>query len=171
MTGLDPISTRGVEARNDRVFARRTRVSESPSDAPTPASTERPRSPLGRRFAAVTTTILTSLLIWHAAGAIYRDSFTEVAPSPEDTRCADSIRGLHTAYGAAWAARTDTTALDRRLEGLRGLCAREGPDAAAAWRHLERWRYRAESHAEFGRELLDEDARLALAYQSPGTSR
>ncbi|MFO0653095.1 MAG: hypothetical protein U0326_43150 [Polyangiales bacterium] len=120
----------------------------------------------------MTTTVLTGMLIWHASSAIYRDSFTTVAPAPEDTRCADSIRVLHAAYSTRWEQRRDDTAsLDRRLEGLRGLCEREGPEAAVAWRHFERWRYRAEGHAAFARELLDEDARIALAYQSPGTSR
>ncbi len=65
------------------------------------------------------------MLIWHASSAIYRDSFTTVATAPEDTRCADSIRVLHTAYSARWEQRRDDTAsLDRRLEGLRGLCER-----------------------------------------------
>lgn len=128
---------------------------------------------MGRRLVPVTTTILTGMLIWHAAGAIYRDSFARYEPDPGDTRCGEGIRSIHTAYSARWAARDESGArsLDRRLEGLRGLCEREGPAATAAWEHLERWRYRSENHAAFGRELLDEDARIALAYQSPGTSR
>ncbi len=148
-------------------------MSESPADAPKPPSSERPRSPLGRRLVAVTTTILTGLLIWHASSAIYRDTFTRHEPAPGDTRCGDAIRSLHSDYTARWAVRDEpgARALDRRLEGVRGLCEREGPAAEAAWSHFERWRYRAENHAAFGRELLDEDARIALAYQSPGTSR
>ncbi len=128
---------------------------------------------MGRRVAAVTTTALTGLLIWYAAGAIYRDSFATPPPDPRDASCAQGIRRLHAAYLARWAADGGAAdpSLDRALEGLRGLCASEGDAGARAWSHFERWRYRAEGHAAFGRELLDDDARVALAYQSPGSSR
>lgn len=129
---------------------------------------------MGRRVAAVTTTVLTGLLIWYSANTIYRDSFATHPPDPRDVRCAEGMRDLHQQYRAAWAlpdAPADLPSLDRRLAGLRGLCEREGEAAADAWRRLERWRYRAGGHDAFGRELLDDDARAALAYQSPGTSR
>ncbi len=129
---------------------------------------------MGRRIAAATTTVLTSLLIAYSSTAIYRDTFRDVAPDPQDTACDMGLRALHGRYAEALQtseAPPDLTSLDRRLEGLRGVCEREGEGGHDAWRRLERWRYRADAHRAFGRSLLDDDARAALAYQSPGSSR
>lgn len=132
---------------------------------------------------AVTATVLTGLLIWHASVVIYRDSFPSDAPPSamalsSDPDCASGIARHHDAYTALWRSREshDSDApvpadLDRSLAALRAVCEREGEPAADAWRHLERWRYRAEAQTSQWRESLDDDARGALAYHPPGTSR
>lgn len=148
-------------------------MSDSPPDNPSPTEAKRPRSAGGRRFAAVTMTFLTGLLIWYSSSAIYRDSFATAAPDPRDATCAAGIRRLHDDYASRLhdGAGLSNADADRSLLGLRGVCEREGEAGATAYRHFERWRYRAEGAARFERDTLDEDAHAALAYQSPGSHR
>jgi hypothetical protein len=141
------------------------------------ASAPPTRSPGGRRLAAVLLTVAIGSFVGNAGRVVYRDTFTVPPTDPRDTDCATGLRRLHDAYERVWAesrGRTGATidpSLDRALTSLRAVCAREGEAGNTAHRHLERWRYRAESMALLWRETLDDDVRAALAYQSPGSHR
>lgn len=140
------------------------------------ASAPPTRSLGGRRLAAVLLTLSIGSFVGNAGWVVYHDTFTIPPTDPRDTDCATGLRRLHGAYERAWAEVRGRDvpvdpALDRALTALRGVCAREGDAGEAAHRHLERWRYRAESMALLWRETLDDDVRAALAYQSPGSPR
>lgn len=148
-----------------------------PAAAPSPESASppsRPRSPLGRRAVAVTATFLTGLLIWHAGVVVYRDSYAMGTPSPLDVNCSTGIRRLHAELSAVWEARRTqrdpdlpvSPATDQNLKALRALCEREGEAATTAYEHFERWRYRADGQTHLWNDVLAEDARRALDYQS-----
>lgn len=115
--------------------------------------------------------------VGNAGRVVYADTFSARSPDPRDTDCAVGLHRLHGAYERAWAERRERAAgltdpaLDSALTALRAVCAREGEGGAEAHRHLERWRYRAESMALLWHETLDDDVRAALAYQSPESHR
>lgn len=146
-------------------------------DPPPTASADPHRSPGGRRVAAVLLTALIGGFVGNAGRVVYGDTYASPPADPRDTDCSTGLRRLHDAYALAWAARRERAdapldpSLDPSLTALRHLCAREGEAAAAAHHHLERWRYRAEGVALLWRESLDDDARAALAYQSPESHR
>lgn len=123
---------------------------------------------MGRRVTAVTMTVLTGMLIWFGAGVLHREVYAARAPNPIDTACLPGLRRLHGEYERAWTAQRaggdapQLAALDRDLEGLRGLCAREGDAPRAAFAHLERWRYRAEDQVKLWREAVGDEAGRAL---------
>ncbi len=172
---LDRVARRGVEARAlSPIPVDSTRVNPLP---PTPRADAPPRSPGGRRLVAATATVITSAFVAHAALAVYHGTFTVDAPAPSGVTCGEGIRRLHDGYARVWEARREgraapfTEGLDRELRGLRGVCEAEGARGAEAWRHLERWRYRAESMAHLWRDTLDADAQRALAHPLSGTSR
>jgi hypothetical protein len=122
-------------------------------------------------------TVLIGGFVGNAGRVVYHDTFALLPSDPRDTTCTAGIRRLHDAYERAWAARRiDATArldpsLDRALVALRVRCVREGEAASVAYRHFERWRYRAEGMALLWYETLADDARTALAYQSPESLR
>ena len=74
-----------------------------------------------------------------------------------------------TVVGRGGAATPEVAGLDRDLQGLRGLCAREGGASRAAFDHLERWRYRAEDQVRLWREAVGDEAGRALG--NPGNSQ
>jgi hypothetical protein len=111
----------------------------------------------------VTATFLTGLLVWHAGVVVYRDSYAMGTPSPLDVNCSTGIRRLHAELSAVWEARR--TQRDPDLP-VSPVCEREGEAATTAYEHFERWRYRADGQTHLWNDVLAEDARRALDYQS-----
>jgi hypothetical protein len=121
----------------------------------------------------VTVTLLTLTVVGYATVIVYHDTYDQPPAAPEDTACRGGIHRIYRAFTAHFAgdAHNNLATLDRDLLGLRSVCVREGDTALMAYRHLERWRYKSEALARFGRDMLDEDSREALAYPGTESSR